>query len=196
MKITAVGLQVHNASRLQEIAVTVHEKRRSKPLLFPSDLRIRKRNPYLRHFIGSKKRLNELNARTKERHILKTMIFSIFGPLPQTCALDVHANIITRRIPLGKINRIITFAAAKFEDNRIVIAKESVSPIAFHRMIAAQHLRSSRLDHTPESLVFPEFSKLVLSHRLLLFLRLFLWSVIPASVTATLAVTAFATIIA
>ena len=92
------------------------------------------------------------------------MLLGILGTLPKTRALDVYTYIIECRISLRKINCIISFAAAKFQDNRLVVSKEITAPVAFHRMVTVKNLGCRRLDQTVECLVFAEFSQFILSH--------------------------------
>ena len=184
MQIPAVRLQMNDTARLEEVSVTVHEKRSGKTLLLTSDLRIRECNPYFRNLARSKNRLDELDTRTDECHILEGMLFRILGTLPQTRSFDIHTNVVELRVTLGKVNGIVTFSTTELDHNRIVIAKEVAAPISLDRMVTAKDLGCCRLDQAPEGLIFTKFSKFVFSHNPCLCftfsLNLFLRTVVAA----------------
>ena len=158
MQITAVGLQMHNATRLKEITITVHEKRSGETLLLASYLRISKCNPYLRDLTRSEERLDELDACAQETYILESMLLSILGALPKAGTFDIDTDIVARWVAFSQINSIISFTTTELQHYRIVIAEEITAPASLHGMVTIQHLRRCRLDQASEGLVFTEFS--------------------------------------
>ena len=96
---------------------------------------------------------------------------------PKTRAFDVHTYIVQGRLPARKVDRVLTLAATKFQHNRSGGGEHPLVPMAFDRMILesqgvvglglVQNRRCIRLEKAGESLVLREFSKLVVSHYLL-----------------------------
>ena len=158
MKITAVSLQMDNAALLEKITVTVHEQRCSQPLLLAADLRVSESDPYLGNLSRSKKRLDELYTGAQESDIIEAMLFSVLRSFPKTGPLDIHAYIIEGRISLCQIDSIVSLAASKFKNYRLIISEEVSSPVPLQRMVATKHLRCRRLHHAPERLILPELS--------------------------------------
>ncbi len=164
MKIPAVSLQMDDSPRLQEVPVSVHEKRRRQPLLLSANLRVGECDPYLRNLSGSKEGLDELDTGPQKSHIRKPVLRSILRPLPETRPLDIDTYIIAGGIPLRQIYGIVSLTAAQFQDYRLVIPEEISSPASFQGMVSIQNLRSLRLNETPERLILPEFPQLIFSH--------------------------------
>ena len=73
---------MHDTARLEEIAVTVHEKRSCKSLLLTTNLRVGKCDPYFRHLTRSENGLDELDTGTQECNILQSVFLCILGTLP------------------------------------------------------------------------------------------------------------------
>ena len=140
MEISAVGLQMDDSLWLEEVAVARHEQRSCQTFLLTADLRVCKGNPYLRNLTLSKQGFDELDTCAEESHVLQAVFLGIFCSLPQTGTLDIDADIVERRIALGKVHGVVTFAAAQLDDYRIIVPEEITSPVSLERMVTVQDL--------------------------------------------------------
>ena len=164
MKVAAVGLEVNDATFLQEITVAGKEQRGSEAFLFAAYLRIGEGYPDFRNFFRGEKGLDKLYPCTEEGHIGKAVFCGIFCAFPEPCTLDVNADIVAAGIAQGKVDGIFAFAAAKLDHYGTVIAEHLFTPMPFQWMVFAEDFIRAWLDKTCECLVFLEFPEFVLSH--------------------------------
>ena len=148
----AVGLQMNDTARLEETAVALQEHRTRETAVFALHLRVRKSQPYLRNLARREKCFDKFNAGAQESDIRQSGFGRIFGSLPESCALDIHTDIVHVRIPLRERSRVLPLSAAKFQHNgTIPSVKHFFVPMSFHRVVLEIQRR-------------PKFSRLPVKH--------------------------------
>ena len=134
MEETAVGFEVDDSARTEELAITLEEKRTGQTAVLALQLRIRKRQPNLTNLPRAEKRLYELYPRPQKRHITNPFLSGRLSASPESRSLDIHADIIPFWDSSGQINSVLSFSAAKLQNNRLVIVEHHLIPMTFNRM--------------------------------------------------------------
>ena len=135
MKETAVCLEVDYTTGLHEPPVTLEEKRACQAAVLALELRIRKSQPNLADLSRTEESVDKLNTGAKESHVLEPFLRRRLGTSPKPRPLDVHTYVVALRNTFGKINRVLPFPAAKFQDNRLVFLEHNRIPMPLDRMV-------------------------------------------------------------
>lgn len=99
---------------------------------------------------------------------------SVLCAFPEARTLDIHPDVIHGRIAFCKGYGVLSPAAAKLQDDWIVIAEHLPSPVALYCVVIENQLpralykdlRRRRLKQAAESLVLCEFLEFTVSHNL------------------------------
>ena len=101
------------------------------------------------------------------------MLCGIFRSLPEPGTLDVYAYEIDIGVIQGKAYGVVSLAATEFHNYGIVISEEIPCPTPLETVVLngstsgfpIQQFVRRWLHQTGKGLVFPEFTKFVLSHQ-------------------------------
>ena len=76
--------------------------------------------------------VDKLYRCAQKRHIRQPLLQRSLGPRPHTSTFYINADEIFIRILSGQSYGVLTFTAAQFEDNGIVVLKKIDIPPTFH----------------------------------------------------------------
>ena len=163
-----VGLQMNRAAVLQEAAVALHEVGRGETLARILHLRIAEREPDLLHLAFSEEAVYNLYVRAQKRHVLKSFAERLRSAGPHACALNVYANEVDVGEHLRQPHRILAFAAAQLEHNRVVVLEIHLAPMSLHVERHIIGYRERILKHVLVSLHIGELRQFSFAHYSLL----------------------------
>ena len=135
MQEAAVCLEVDDSSRLEEAAVAFQEHRAAQTAVLALELGVGESEPDLGNLARCEEGIDEFYSGPQEGDIRQPLLSGCLGALPQARALDVDSDVVGRRGTAREVDRVLSLAASKFQDNRSRRGEHLRIPLALYRMI-------------------------------------------------------------
>src|SRR5512138_2579546 len=129
-----------DAARGEHLPEAFNKTRRRKTFSFKFWLRIRKCDPDLRNFRGCKQVNHVVGMRADEGHIFYLLLSHSLGSSPEPGSLDINPDEVAVGVSSGETYSILSFTAAQFKCDGVVIPEEFPAPAPFHPVIGNQIL--------------------------------------------------------